>query len=187
MRFQIISGETYRPFVVDGEEIWIGIPKKYHERFDTQHFRGAGKKLAGNFGAWNTFLDFLADPDTQEILGEELSIIKEKNGDGRYRICIDYPDREIGWESTLHASQLEEGEADHTVSVLSANRNWCANFFEAGFTKAQVTDLVTMSVEITGGVIKVHTMYPGEDVGRLNGDMTTKKGLYFFDFNNPGE
>ena len=175
-----------RTLIVGSEEKSVCVPHHQRSRLDTQHFRGVDQKYAGNFAAWNTFLEFLNDPETQKLLGEEVSIIcEDEGGSGDYRINLKYS-RNVGWESTLEVGDLKAGDDAHAHQRM-IGKNACAKFFEQGYIDAPATKWVTLSVTLNNGKIFVQTIYPGVDIGRLNGDLTTKKGLYFFDFNNPGE
>jgi hypothetical protein len=172
----------------DGNAIRLIVPLGTLERLATTCFRGRMKNLAGNFKIWASASELLDDPMiAKELLAEIESMRKDGEVDGTFSITI-VCDRPIGWSSTAKiASQVSPS----AVEKRNLNRHASALFVkESTGIQAPLTDQVTFvctaQLEDRETLIIVRSIYPGDDVGELTGDMTARTGHVWFAWTHPG-
>jgi len=157
------------------------------DRLSTTCFRGPALNLAGNFSRWNSAAAMLDDNIVKIALLRGIDPLLQKKLAGTHRIRVDYP-RVVGWTSTaqiaeqLDASKLEE---------RPLNKKSSAKFVISTGIFAPVSSCLTFVVEIkfrgtAKPLVLVWSVYPGEDVGPLLGDMTAETGRVWFDWDHPG-
>ncbi len=157
------------------------------KRLDATCFRGKEKALAGNLSLWNDCFELFADP----FVVESLVIDASETVRTLYRsasICINYGPS-VGWSGT---DQIEK-YTDDSLECFNLNEKSTGLRVLTGLTEftAHHTNLVTIVYEVKqeGNVhiIIVHSVYPGEDVGELYGNVSLRESVVFFDLNHPGE
>jgi len=175
----------------NGEKVQIFLSRIQAERLTGTCFRGKERQLAGNFFRWPHFAAFLKDPEVQERLDEKLIALLNEPIEGReHRIELEFDDV-VGWDSVLERSELSKEVLDR-CRPRSFNQDACALFVPDGWIPAPKTSVVTVVMRSylhSDGHWKfvIYTIYPGEDVGRLQGDMTERHGLVWLSWRNPGE
>jgi hypothetical protein len=144
-------------------------------------FRGRECCKAGNFRHWNKVEEVVNDWVLVHLCNKALGV-----GYGTFSDTVDFTDY-IGWSSTAPRGQYSDADLDgfHPNNHSSALR-------VVDPTKsAPLTKSLTIIGEYRkdGGVEKIiiHSMYPGKYVGVLDGDISEREGVVFFDWEHPGE
>ena len=175
----------------NGKPLRIVVCDPVEDRLKGTCFRGVNVPLAGTFRFWNTASWMLSDVD---IMNGLLCNITANIGECPIgvRRCTFEDAEYIGWASTdslkkYRAEQLEER------SLSKDNRPnpkaW-AMFVKDQSVLAPLTRMITfgynLQIEGNDHVAYILTVYPGEDVGNLMGNMTLIKGVVFFSWDHPG-
>jgi hypothetical protein len=170
--------------------IFVITPGEIETRINNEHFRGKKYELAGNFSQWSSLRKFLEDL----MIQHELSIHIRNNlqtGQGVYRATIDWREF-VGWSTAAEKERfapdmLESFEPNEQSTALRV-RPTRTNI------QAPLTCLATVVYQILPSLIRVAgenarilAVYPGMDVGPLDGDITTRCGAVFFHEDHPGE
>ncbi len=172
------------------------LPERHNRRLRGKCFRGARMRaFAGAFALWGNFDELL---DSEQFIAKLRDALRERLQDRRFgvhRLELKF-DQAIGWDSLVELDELDSDEIEACIEGPPHPRQrarWHGKFMPVGVTVADLTDVMTIVVDIqpgrdgcTWGVF-VYTMYPGHDIGDLQGDMTEKTGAVFLDFMNPGE
>lgn len=149
-------------------------------------FRGRWRVCAGNFFAWNTLADFLHE---KSVLSSLLASAKETLlGGGRANaVCLEF-DQLVGWTSTDDVVRYRPRDLENfnpnercvAVRVKPSLRNLLA----------PVTSLATITYKVADygpfWMVIVYSAYPGPDIGKLRGPVSSASGRVFFDWNHPG-
>lgn len=151
---------------------------------------------AGEITAWNSLQEMFSDERFQQALLASLrfrangSIYK---GSTQFMLQVPGYDR-LGWSSTAPRKYF----ADLPLDMRPIGTGYRARALfvpkEYAYEKdvyAPGTDTITMSVSTAnrGGQpeVEVFTMYPGQDVGPLQGNMTERTGLVWFEWTHPAD
>ena len=166
--------------------ITIVVPPDVKGRLKQSCFRGKAVRLSGNFHRWGSIGEMLQDAYVmEEFLADVADAIRLKTPQNSVRIDYDFP---VGWEGTAPRHNFSPGD----LEPYKPNARSCGlrvkptriNLF------APRTDFLTIvySFRLKRGrpLIIIHSAYPGEDVGELDGDVTAREGRVFFDQNHPG-
>lgn len=157
------------------------------ERLKTTCFRGKEKALAGNFSAWGDVWEMLRDEFILEELLYEMMYLSENNDFGDHSLEVTYRRCAVGWAST--DTIINYGDDD--LVVFHPNRKSCALKVSSVEFKAPETQRITfvfeMKEEGADVTMVIHSIYPGMDIGVLDGDITKREGVVFFDWSHPGQ
>ncbi|MCB9816652.1 hypothetical protein H6786_04625 [Candidatus Nomurabacteria bacterium] len=109
-------------------------------------------------------------------------------GEGTFSETFFDLDEVYGWSATIPVDP--ELRAQTEPFMLNAHAiAW--RFRYNSDVLAPLTNEVTLVFSIREQknklIILVHTMYPGADVGELDGDVTDRENVHFFDWDHPGE
>lgn len=170
-----------------GRSAAIIVRRSTEERLQTKCFRGTSLPLAGNFLRWGSAEELFRDREVMERFIAELDELWSKQEFGTHSLSIAHS-MPVGWEST--ASLPNYTEADLEEFDLN-RRSWGLR------VKPTRTDLLAPKTndftvvfqfkpEDSKAVAIVHSIYPGSDVGELNGDVTAREKRVFFDWSHPG-
>jgi len=103
-------------------------------------------------------------------------------------------DRPIGWSSTSNVEGGIDPTDNLTYEPFQPNARTQAHRVRTDRVDilAPATNIITLTFSVRfsirdGWIIVIWTVYPGPDIGRLEGDMTEKTGQAFLDWNHPGE
>jgi len=158
------------------------------ERLRAKCFRGRTVCKAGNFSRWSTPVQLFSDTLILEQFLDEISVLWDKKDFGTHSVEIRC-DNIVGWSSTAPTIDF----APDSLEQFNPNRKSVAlrvKLFRTDLLARQ-TKLVTIvyefKVEAGNPVAVVHSAYPGEDVGELEGDVTAREERIFFDWNHPGD
>jgi hypothetical protein len=104
------------------------------------------------------------------------------------RLSFTYPGV-VGWDSTAPRAHFRSTD----LEPFSPNR-WSAAMRvrpDRMRLLAPRTSLVTVAYELRctmedGFIVQIWTVYPGVDIGALQGNVTIRENRVFFDWNHPG-
>jgi hypothetical protein len=190
--------------ILGGTVCHIVMSAETAKRLSGTCFRGRHMVVSGNLAIWSCFEDVLDDEFVMDDLIHAIEgvIIKEDGhpSENSRRLQIVYP-TDVGWSSTSRC--IDESDSwwcpDDEEFDLKLVEKFPRSHRVRGYrVRLDRTDIqapldynVTLGYELrfttdNGWEAEVFTIYPGENIGRLSGDMT-KKGFLFFDFNHPGQ
>lgn len=171
----------------EGWFISIVVRPETSARLQGTCFRPGDEARAGNFIHWRGAIGIFVTNSICDEFAKKV-LIHSVDGPGTYSITIDCH-APIGWSGTddveeYHADDLEPHKPNRNSSVLRVIR-------DRHHLLAPLTSLITFVYELKwesgGPVAVIHSIYPGPDIGPLDGDLTTTRNIVMFDFNHPGE
>lgn len=175
--------------MLDGTMVGIIVRAQTEERLRKTCFRGVMVRKAGNFCCWNRSeqLFFMGGTILKEFLAEMATLWKEQSfGTHSVEICCDHF---VGWSSTAPLA----GYVLEVLEPFKLNRRSHGLRVKASCTHlfAPQTKLLTIVFEFKSEdgrpVAVVHSIYPGSDVGELEGDVSAREDCVFFDWEHPGD
>ncbi len=162
-------------------------PINAEERLKMTCFRGQDQKLAGNFKLWESVeemfqgsaLNKLEDDAWEQWRVDEF---------GTHSVTIEMPIH-VGWESTDNKDKypidaLEKFNPNGRSTALRIRSNHTEHL--APLTR-DITLVYQLEDQRGEAKVTIWSMYPGDDIGELDGDITEREGRVFFDWNHPGE
>ncbi|MEK7555009.1 MAG: hypothetical protein AAB518_03445 [Patescibacteria group bacterium] len=161
--------------------------QKTGDRLARTCFRGYEICCAGNFIRWSSLHELLEDLEVLEGLLHELQKAHCERDFSTQSIMIEYG-APIGWSSTAPRSEFEDSalepfQPNRRSQVLRVRRS-------RKDLRSPLTDKITFVVEFKDengmSTAVIHSIYPGDDVGELAGDITARRGVVFYDWNHPG-
>jgi hypothetical protein len=172
----------------DGTFAKIVVRKSAEERLAKTCFRGTDVKKAGNFSLWNSCEELFSD---RLVLGRFLFDIDElwKERDFSTHSTSILHDTYVGWEST----DWFENYVPDDVEWFQPNRNSSAFRVKSDRLDLPAPKTCNLTIvfefkeERDRPVAVVHSIYPGDDIGELKGNVTERESRFFFDWNHPGE
>jgi hypothetical protein len=152
----------------------------------TTCFRNTSSPLAGNFLSWKSLQDLFHDHEVmRHFLAEmeEMCLLRDFT---THSFSFMHPEI-VGWESTAALSSYNE---DSLERFTRSRSNWlrikpCRTDLLAPKTH-EVTIVYELKPEADQMVAVVHSIYPGQDIGELRGNVTDREKRVFFDWNHPG-
>lgn len=170
-----------------GVGVAIVVRRTTEERLWTKCFRGIALPLAGNFLRWCTAEDLFRDAGVMEHFLAELDELWSKQEFGTSSVSIVHS-MPVGWEST---DALENYAEDDLEEFHLNRKSWGLRVKTSrADLLAPKTHEFTLVFEFKseGGeaVAVIHSIYPGSDVGELDGDVTDREKRVFFDWSHPG-
>lgn len=189
-----------RIFQPPGYRLGIIMRKPTEQRLLTTCFRGDVCK-AGNFSRWFSFTDLLADSEVKRQILADVStrISQERSKEAQGKVFRSYPESltftypvPVGWVTTVPLTYVRGLELEQTKLNASPTRHAYGLMVTDRNAKAPKTRLVTVKYQLklegpNYWTAIMHTMYPGRDIGPLEGNLTEKTQRAFFDFGNPGD
>lgn len=172
----------------DGTSAGIVVRKSAKERLATTCFRGAGVSKAGNFSAWESAEKLFGTYGVTARLLAHLAELWVKRDFDTHSVEIELPSR-IGWGSTDHLmnyrpEELEEFKPNSRSTALRVKPS--LKHLTAAQTHC-LTVVFELKMERGHPVAVIHSVYPGRDIGELEGDVTEREQIVFFDWDHPGE
>lgn len=151
-------------------------------------FRGPNKALAGNFFAWVNMRTFLNDLRVNQQIMSALRVINlgETSETHSIEMNLDHP---IGWSSTDELDKYPQEDLEE----FRPNRHSTGLRVKTSCQKHRAPKTSTLTIvfefkdEGDSFVAVIHSVYPGIDIGELDGDVSKRENVVFFDWNHPGE
>jgi hypothetical protein len=171
-----------------GIEVLIIVRRPTEERLRTKCFRGKHVALAGNFCLWDSVESLFHDPIVIEQFLEELHEAWTQRDLGTHSQSITH-EVVVGWDST----DPLENYAPDDLEPFNPNRRSQGLRVKLDRTDlfAPKTQLLTLVYEFKSEdgnpVAVVHSIYPGIDIGELDGDVTLREQRVFLDWTHQGE
>lgn len=175
--------------LVEGTPATIVVRKMTKNRLRETCFRGTGMKKAGNFSRWNSAKELFRDKVVLEWFLGHIAELCYKVDVGTYSCCLrSYPGH-VGWESTDWLRKYDSEDLEEFV--LNRKSTGLRVKFDRVDLRAPKTCSLTIVFELKEEhrrpVAVIHSIYPGEDVGELVGNVTERESRVFFDWDHPGE
>lgn len=166
----------------------IIIRRSTEERLSTKCFRGTSLAFAGNFLRWNSADELFRDREVMQLFLAELDEVWSKQEFGTHGVNIACTSP-VGWEGTDDAKKYEESDLeDFNLTRRSWGKRVHLSRQDLLAPKtSELTIVYEFKSEDDQAVSIIHSIYPGIDVGELDGDMTGREQRIFFDFSHPGE
>ncbi len=169
-----------------GKRVDVVVPQFHVKRLDKTCFRGREVQLAGNFSLFRDALEFFEDSFIKREFLDEIERAFKKHDLRTIGVSIWHPDT-LGWASTARledfaAEELEEFHPNRrstalrvcTRNVYAPRTRWCTIISHLKVKPGQRPCVMVCSI------------YPGEDIGELEGDITKREGVVFFGWDHPG-
>lgn len=163
------------------------------KRLNGTCFRGQPVERAGNFATWTSVGEVLSEPAVRELFLEEVLDLPNHDLEEEGLMDLSFTielDHSIGWTSTEaanHFTKLWE------LEIFAPNRHSFALRVnpKASVRKAPPTSFVTFvcecKKETDGLTVIIHSLYPGDDIGPLDGDLLSRERVVFYSWDHPGE
>jgi len=173
-----------------GERVEVIMLRHQGARLTSTCFRGQRCQQAGNFFAWNSFRDFLMDPEVRELLVHKLeNLVEEGRVQFEHRFELEFSS-DVGWDSVMDCNDLTPEDLA-MGEERRLNGRATAIFLPDTQILAPRTNIVTMVLRMKHDKhwkFTIGTMYPGLDCGKLEGgNLTETRGLVWMSWTNPGE
>lgn len=171
-----------------GGDVAIIVRSQTEERLRTTCFRDTTQPLAGKFFRWSSVEELFHDHEVMEHFLAELSELWSQQEFGTSSVSIVHS-MPVGWESTAPRSNyayedLEEFQLNRRSSALRVD---CSRTDLLAPKTSELTIVFEFKRERDESVAVVHSIYPGVDIGELNGDVSEREWRVFFDWNHPGQ
>lgn len=160
------------------------------KRLRSTCYRGPSHKKAGNFISFDSSDDLLGhEVVLRELLAQVDTLWARQDRSGTWSFTLTCPDF-IGWESTAplanyNPNDLEPLRLNTRANALSVKLS-PSHQLSAPKTK-NITVIFELNSEGEDAVVVIHSIYPGTDVGPLDGDVTQREQRVFFSWDHPGE
>lgn len=176
--------------IVNGAIIAIIVRENAKTRLATKCFRGRLIEKAGNFRHWENAEEVFGHDSIRAKFTEQVSAHVLGGNVNPAVLSIDCSDP-IGWESTIPITSVELGGMEE----FSINTHAKGLRVLPGKLPSPKTNILTVICEARHETVNnksqctvvIHSMYPGVYIGKLDGDVSTREGRAFFDWEHPGE
>jgi hypothetical protein len=173
----------FRRWRLSGGSVGIVVRGRTARRLDQTCFRGRHLALAGNFSRWASADELFDDTLVLRRLFRDMG----DADDGTNRMSIRYH-QIVGWASV----DQRIGYPDDALEEFHPNSHSVALRLRLDRPEylAPRTDWLTIVYELKhediGLVAVIHSIYPGDDIGELDGDITEREGCVFFSWQASG-
>jgi hypothetical protein len=172
----------------DDTELKIIVRQGARLRLAGTCFRGPESTTAGNFTRWNSIEEMFNDDLVfSQFVRRVEEIARRDEDDGTYSFTIEY-DTVVGWASTAD----RRGYKDEDLVVFRPNRKSAALRVKPDRTELRapktrfITFVFEYKIERDGPAAVIHSVYPGEDIGELRGNISEREDIVFFSWEHPG-
>lgn len=168
-------------------EIVFVVRNRTEDRLKKRCFR-IDTKRAGLFDRWSSAETLLRDPAILRGLAADVLECWNDGGVGlTYSVQITC-DRSVGWASTMPSDDIDF----YDLECFELGRGCALRVkLDRQHLRAPRTDDVTIVYELKEEyghpTAVVHSIYPGPDIGPLEGNITEREGVVFFDWDHPGQ
>ncbi len=172
----------------NGVRVWIIVRRKTKERLRTKCFRGLAQPLAGNFSHWESAEGLFNDPEMMKQFLAELSEVWSDQDFSTHSVSLVHT-TPVGWESSapLESYAPEDLERFKPNRKSSGLRVKPTRIDLLAPQTNELTIVYEFKPEDGQAVAIIHSIYPGRDIGNLDGDVTNREKRIFFDWNHPGK
>src|SRR5579883_2597746 len=163
------------------------VPHATRERLKTTCFRHQACGDAGRITLWNNAQEVIEDRRVRgPLLTEVARAVNAGEVPDDFSLTVEL-DEVVGWESTI---DYEDARGLH-VARSDLNRHASALFVDDD-TPAPRTNKLTVVFNVTEGrtedfAVFVVSIYPGVDVGGLDGDVSERERRVFFPWGSRGD
>ena len=177
----------------NGQSVRISMTNRAKERLPTTCFRRESTiQLAGNFRYWANLAEFFGDNWVHGELLWHIDKLIESKDEGAHSATL-VSRWWLGWESTDLLSKYSRISDLEKFNPNRRSRALRVRMDRSKYRKAPPTNRVTvvfefrLATDVDKHLVIIHSIYPGEDIGELAGDVTDREQRVFFDWNHPGE
>jgi hypothetical protein len=175
--------------IVNGSTLAILMREEAKQRLATKCFRGQLVEKAGNFRHWECVEEVFSHDHMRTRFTEQIVARVIDGSANPVAVTIECVDP-IGWESTIPVNKIDPGD----LKEFQINTHAKGLRVLPGRCQAPKTSVLTAICEIRHETshgspkytVVIHSMYPGTYIGKLDGDVSTREGRVFFDWENPG-
>lgn len=178
---------------VNGTRVWASVADIAVQRLKGTCFRGTHRACAGNFSKWGNALDmFDGSEDVMDQLIEDVEQAVRAETWGANSVCMKLGYM-VGWTATCARGTISEDVLEPFTLGKNGKASGLRVKLDATHILAPQTDLATVIYELRSGrssgsfQVIVWSIYPGPDVGEIQGNITERERQVFFDFNHPGQ
>lgn len=173
--------------IEDGTLVAVIVRSHTKDRLARTCFRGRNVRRSGNFFRWESAEELFRERYVWIYFTKEVAKVYAQKDLGTHSFEFNMGEN-VGWDGTSRlerftSSELEEFKPNRRSRAFRVKRSETKQ-------KAPMTTFVTFVYELKDengkAVAIVHSIYPGVDVGDLDGDVTVREGRVFFDFDHPG-
>ncbi len=156
-------------------------------RINERNLHGGSLQLANKF-RWDCTIDELFYQLCNNFEFIRRILVCFCDGDGTYSLELKYP-AIIGWSGTDERSKYKDDDLEvHCPNVRSTVMRVKLDRRDL---RAPTTDTMTVVYHIKRKLdhllVTILSLYPGPDIGPLDGNLTENRGVVMFDFNHPGQ
>ncbi len=174
---------------VANKKFRIIVPGRVRNRLSKTCFRPNSIHCAGNFSLWESSEDLLKEPSVKAFIIEEAeAILNEGKTGGIYSVTYTHTEN-VGWSSTndrMKYSHLDLEDFFPNRKSMAMRINTTRKDILAPLTN-DITFVLELSSRNERPFVVIKSIYPGNDIGDLEGNITKREGVVFFDWNHPGE
>ena len=170
----------------DGRKVVIRVRPDMEIRLKGKCFRGLYERKAGNFLNWRSASEVFRDPHIlREFLRDVVDALVAGTQMNRVEILHH---SNVGWSSTMPGTPRKP---DYVEPFHPTRRSYAWRVkLDRTDILAPRTDLATIVYELKredGRLVAiVQSIYPGPDVGEIEGNVSYRERVVFFDFSHPG-
>lgn len=167
--------------------IGIAVRLEAEQRISEKRFKGKSVPVAGNFSRWGSLYELMRDVKALSSLCAELENAYNVSEFGTHSFEVEFEDF-IGWSNTDDLEIYNEDDLEE----FNPNRKSVGYRVRMDRTriKAPKTKVVTFVYEFRDEpalpVAVIHSIYPGNDIGEVRGEISKDLSIVFFDYNHPG-
>lgn len=171
-----------------GVAVAIIMRKQAEDRLSGTCFRGKSLALAGNFSLWSFAEELFREQEITDSFLTELNEAWFEEDFSTRSVGITHS-AFVGWESTDERSRY----APEDLEAFTLNRKASGLRVKLGHTHLraprtkELTIVYQFKLEEDAVAAIIHSIYPGRDIGELDGDVTEREQRVFFDWNHPGQ
>ncbi len=174
----------------------VVIPRQCYKTMVKRHFRGHSLRNAANFSRWETPYAALGDYRFREIfhqicaeIAADLERDPPKNNSGYdQRFIVPFPGI-VGWSGTVPRDYVNGAELEE----FKINKHATGLMVMDSEPLAPITSLVSCSTRFrlheadpANRVIMLYSLAPGPSIGELDGNVSKREDVVFFDFGHRG-
>ncbi len=177
----------YKVYCFDDFRCRIVMRQGTEDRLSQTCFRGFRVRCAGNFNLWGSVRELLEEPLVLKELLRHLRAAHLERAFDTTSIVVAYRTW-VGWSSTAPRAEYQIDDLER----FDLNRKgWALRVKRSRRDLlAPLTEMITFVFEFKDEermpTAVIHSIYPGEDIGEITGNVTERENVVFFDWCHPG-